>query len=105
MPLPPPPSLPPSLPQDGELQGYIHVEEMFSVAKCEEELSKDPKYRHCFEVNTQGRGYLFCADTENELDLWVSAFQKIVSSDAAENLVGKGSTSIHCCMMEPFPFL
>lgn len=67
--------------------GYIHMEELLSVEKCEDEPSRDPKYRHCFEVNTQGRGYLFSAETEGELGEWLDTFQKIVSSDAADNLV------------------
>ena len=73
--------------QDSEVQGYIHVEEMFSIAKCEDELSRDSKYRFCFEVNTQGRGYLFSAETEEDMEEWVSAFEKIISRDAADNLV------------------
>ena len=66
---------------------------MLRVAKCcEDEPSRDPKYKHCFEVNTQGRGYLFCADTEEEMESWVSTFEKIISSDAADNLVSEGNS-------------
>lgn len=67
--------------------GYIHVEELLSVEKCEDEPSHDPRYPHCFEVNTQGRGYLFSAETEEDLKEWIDTFQKIISSDAADNLV------------------
>ena len=63
---------------------------MFSVAKSEDEGIRDSKYKHSFEVNTTGRGYLFCADTAEELDSWVNAFNKIISSDAADNLVSIG---------------
>lgn len=75
--------------QDTELLGDIHMEEMFSVSKCEDELSKDPRYQHCFEVNTQGRGYLFCADSETDMEEWISVFEQIIASDAAENLVSE----------------
>ena len=61
------------------------MEELLSVEKCEEEVSRE--HRHCFEVNTQGRGYLFSAESETELVDWIDTFQKIISSDAAENLV------------------
>ena len=60
---------------------------MFSVAKSEDEVAKDPKYRHCFEVNTRGRGYLFCADSAEEMEEWMKAFNQIINSDAADNLV------------------
>lgn len=60
---------------------------MLSVAKSEDEGVRDSKYRHCFEVNTRGRGYLFCADTSEELDSWVDTFKAIIDIDAAENLV------------------
>ena len=74
--------------QDTDLLGHIHMEEMMSAARCEDELSKDPRYQHCFEVNTQGRGYLFCADSEAEMDEWIKVFGQIINtSDAAENLV------------------
>ena len=76
--------------QDSELQGYIRVEEMFSVAKCEEDGPRDSKYRYCFEVNTRGRGYLFAAETAEELDDWIESFNKIVNSDTADNLVSGG---------------
>lgn len=62
---------------------------MFSVAKSEEESSRDSKYRHCFEVNTRGRGYLFAADTAEEMEDWVDSFEKIINNDAAENLVSE----------------
>ena len=59
-----------------------------SVAKCDDELSRDPKYQYCFEVNTQGRGYLFCAESEVEMEEWIKVFEQIIkASDAAENLV------------------
>ena len=59
-----------------------------SVSRCEDEITKDPKYQHCFEVNTQGRGYLFCADSESEMVSWIQVFEQIINtSDAAENLV------------------
>ena len=59
-----------------------------SVAKCDDELSRDPKYQHCFEVNTQGRGYLLCAESEAEMEEWIKVFEQIIkASDAAENLV------------------
>ncbi len=54
---------------------------MFSVAKSEDEGSRDSKYKHSFEVNTRGRGYLFCADTAEELESWVGTFKKIISCD------------------------
>lgn len=73
--------------QDSELLGYIRIEELFSVAKSEDEGSKDSKYRHCFEVNTRGRGYLFCADSAEEMEEWIRAFKQIINSDAADNLV------------------
>jgi hypothetical protein len=57
------------------------------VAKCEDEGPRDSKYRHCFEVNTRGRGYLFCADTAEELESWVCTFGKIIDTDAADHLV------------------
>ena len=58
------------------------------MAKSEDEgPGKDNKYRHCFEVNTKGRGYLFCADTAEELESWVGTFKQIIFSDAADNLV------------------
>ena len=61
-----------------------------SVARCEDELSRDPKYQHCFEVNTQGRGYLFCADSEADMEEWIKVFEQIIdTSDAAENLVSE----------------
>ncbi len=65
------------------------MEEMLSVCRCDDEGSKekDAKYRFAFEVNTQSRGYLFCAESEAELDDWVTTFNKIISSDAAEKLV------------------
>ena len=63
---------------------------MFSVARSEDEVaSRDSKYRHCFEVNTRGRGYLFAADTAEEMEEWVGTFEKIINSDAADNLVRK----------------
>jgi len=71
--------------QDMMPLGDIRVEELLSVERCEEEGSKE--HRHCFEVNTQGRGYLFSTDSEEELVEWIDTFQKIISSDAAENLV------------------
>jgi hypothetical protein len=72
--------------QDTETLGHIHMEEMMSVARCEHgEVSKDPKYQHCFEVNTQGRGYLFCADSETDMEEWINIFEKIIeTSNAAE---------------------
>ena len=72
--------------QDTETLGDIHMEEMMSVARCEhDEVSKDPKYQHCFEVNTQGRGYLFCADSEADMEEWIKIFEKIIeTSNAAE---------------------
>ena len=73
------------------------MDELLSVEKCEDEPSHDPRYRHCFEVNTQGRGYLFSAETESELEEWVATFQKIISSDAADNLVPK-LIYARCCI-------
>lgn len=74
--------------QDTDMLGCIHTEVMMSVAKCEDELSRDPKYHHCFEVNTQCRGYLFCADNEAEMEEWIKVFEEIIKiSNAAENLV------------------
>lgn len=81
--------------QDSELQGYIRVEEMFSIARSEDEASRDPKYKHSFEVNTRGRGYLFSADSAEELDDWVATFEKIINSDAADNLVSFYITNVH----------
>lgn len=87
-----------SPPQDSELQGYIRVEEMFSVAKSEEEGSRDSKYKHTFEVNTRGRGYLFAADTWEEVEDWVTTFKQVISSDTADNLVS-------CCCTLRLPSL
>ena len=69
--------------------GDIKVEELLSVSPCEEESGKerDSKYQFTFEVNTQSRGYLFCAETEKELEEWVNVFNKIICSDAADKLV------------------
>ena len=66
-------------PQDSELLGDIKPEEMLSVARCEQDSSRtqDPKYPHCFEVNTQGRGYLFCADSEEEMMDWIKKFDEV----------------------------
>ena len=78
------------LPQDTDIKlGDIHMEEMMSVARCEhDEVSRDPKYQHCFEVNTQGRGYLLCADSEADMEEWIDVFELIIkTSNAAENLV------------------
>lgn len=62
--------------------GHIHVEELLSVSRYDE-----TDQRHCFEVNTPGRGYLFSAENEVDMEDWIETFQKIISSDAAENLV------------------
>ena len=76
-----------SLLQDTEALGYIHMEEMLSVSRCEDDGVRDPRYKHCFEVNTQGRGYLFCADTEEDMRDWIQVFEKTIPPDAADNLV------------------
>ena len=55
------------------------------MEKCDEESSRE--HRHCFEVNTQWRGYLFSAESEAELKEWIDTFKKIITSDAAGNLV------------------
>lgn len=60
------------------------------MSKSEDEGLRDSKYRYCFEVNTRGRGYLFCADTADELESWVDTFKQIINIDAAENLVSIG---------------
>lgn len=60
---------------------------MLSVSRCDDESSRDPRYKYCFEVNTQGRGYLFCADTEEDMTDWIHVFEQIIPQDAAENLV------------------
>ena len=64
---------------------------MLSASICEDESSKDPKYQFCFEVNTQGRGYLFCAETQEELAEWAEAFKRLITSDAADRLVSTNS--------------
>ena len=87
--------------QDTETLGDIHMEEMMSVARCEhDEVSRDPKYQHCFEVNTQGRGYLFCADSEADMEEWIKIFEKIIeTSNAAEIQVSIGHVTKQPCHM------
>lgn len=65
--------------QDFEVLGCIKPDEMLGVAKCEEDPStmKDMRYRHCFEVQTQGRGYLFCAESEEDMEQWIDVFSKV----------------------------
>lgn len=75
---------------------------MFSVAKSEDDSSRDSKYRNCFEVNTRGRGYLFCADTPEELEDWVDTFKKIINSDAADNLVSRRNAAVAVCHVHSF---
>eukprot|EP00731_Ephydatia_muelleri_P030729 Em0022g243a len=76
---------------DSEQQGDIKVEEMLSTSKFEEEQSKDlkdkdPKYKYCFEVITPSRGFLFCAETESEMQDWIRTFNAIIANDAADRL-------------------
>lgn len=70
---------------------------MLNVSKCEDESARDPRYKHCFELNTQGRGYLFSADTEEDMTDWIHVFEQLIPQDAAENLVSIHSshTAIH----------
>ena len=65
------------------------MEDMMGVARCEhDEVSKDPKYQHCFEVNTQQQGYLFCADSDFDMEEWINIFEEVIETgNAAENLV------------------
>ncbi len=73
--------------QDSDALGYINVDEMLSVSRCDDEGVRDPRYKHCFEVNTQGRGYLLCADTEEDMKDWIYIFEQTIPHDAADNLV------------------
>ncbi|CAI8051664.1 Arf-GAP with Rho-GAP domain, ANK repeat and PH domain-containing protein 1 [Geodia barretti] len=69
---------------DPDCQGDIKIHEMLSISLCDEE--KDPKYPHCFELNTQSRGYLFCADSKAEMDDWIETLKKVIPRDGAEKL-------------------
>ena len=90
-PLPSPPLL-----QETEALGYIRLEEMLSVSRCEEELSRDPTHRHCFEVNTQSRGYLLCAETEEDMDHWVGLFNQVEWGGVSNYYNSELHTLVHC---------
>jgi hypothetical protein len=69
---------------DPEIQGDIKICEMLSISCCDDESSRDPKYSHCFEVNTESRGYLFCADSKPEMEDWIETLRKVIRPDGAE---------------------
>jgi len=75
---------------------------MLSVSRCDDDASRDPRYKHCFEVNTQGRGYLFCADTEEDLAQWITVFEQVIPHDAADNLV---RIPLHMCQRLAYMYL
>lgn len=87
------------------MQGDIKIHEMLSISRCDDENMRDPKYSHCFEVkpqsllthyeyhyhdccasnmwfslsqvNTQSRGYLFCADSKEDMEDWIVTLEKV----------------------------
>ncbi|XP_052217568.1 dedicator of cytokinesis protein 9-like isoform X3 [Dreissena polymorpha] len=61
-----------------EVKGVIFLD-------CAQEVVKNPKKgKHCFEVRTADKAYLFAAENEAELDDWIKTLNKVIT--AAETL-------------------
>ena len=68
------------------------MEDMLSTSKFEEEQNKDlkdrdPKYKYCFEVITPSRGFLFCAETESEMQDWIRTFNAVCTYTYTRELI------------------
>ena len=56
--------------------GNIKCEDILGVSQCDEE-SSGKESRYCFEIITAGRAFLFAAETENDMEDWISTIKQV----------------------------